>query len=404
MWCTFIAMFTREKAIKIKDTTYRYVLVVENKRCRGKVSRNVIVNLGRAGKRARERADQLIRAVEKYSSKTFYHLENFESLSSKSFGEVLAIKSIRDGLEIPQFIKDFVRNRKIKKEVNSLSLIMTVNRLLYPESKLFTSRWYKRIFLEEVRGKDFNESDFYRAMDYLIQMKEPLERYLWWKMVDLFSLKLNPVFYDITSTHFEGICCNLAEFGHSRDHRPDKLQIVIAVVVTDEGVPIAHDVFPGNTADLSTVREAIDTLRKRFDIKRCIFVSDNGMVSAENLDYISGQKEDASYQYIVGIRKRSCKDVKEFSTKSLNDYIKLQDNLWAKRINYQGRDYIICYNKDKAEDDKAFRSRRPGETEDEIALLNRQIQKNKTLTEEDILTKAGAILQEKRQGSISRFS
>jgi transposase len=104
--------------------------------------------------------------------------------------------------------------------------------------------------------------------------KEEIENSLFNRLCDLFSLKLNLIFYDLTSTYFEGSSCPLAEFGYSRDRRPDKKQIVLGLLVTDEGLPIAHQIYPGNISDKSTLKETIDTLKKRFQIKQCIFVGD----------------------------------------------------------------------------------------------------------------------------------
>ena len=96
-------------------------------------------------------------------------------------------------------------------------------------------------------------------------------------------MNLNLVFYDLTSSYFEGDCCPLGKQGYSRDHRPDRKQVVIGLLVTDEGLPICHQVYPGNTKDSNTLSDQISILKQRFSVKQCVLVVDRGLVTNDNL-------------------------------------------------------------------------------------------------------------------------
>ncbi len=114
-------------------------------------------------------------------------------------------------------------------------------------------------------------------------------------------MELDLVFWDTTSTYFEGSGPeDLAKYGFSKNKRPDRLQIVIGVLMTKEGIPVAHQIFPGNTNDTKTFKSIVDDLRKRFSITRVIMVGDRGMVSQKILKEL----RECGMEYIVGMRMR----------------------------------------------------------------------------------------------------
>lgn len=91
----------------------------------------------------------------------------------------------------------------------------------------------------------------------------------------------------MTSSYFEGTKCDLAEYGYSRDQRPDRKQIAIGLLVTPNGIPIAHDVYAGNVPDKSTVKDALARLQQTYDVKECVFVGDRGMITDKNLEALT---------------------------------------------------------------------------------------------------------------------
>ncbi len=121
-------------------------------------------------------------------------------------------------------------------------------------------------------------------MDRLLPHRQAIEDQLFFRVTELFSLPLSLVFYDVTSTYFEGDgACELADYGHSSDHREDRAQVVVGLAVTQEGLPITHRVFAGNTVDVTTLTPMTKELRQRFGLPEAVIVGDRGMFSDANV-------------------------------------------------------------------------------------------------------------------------
>jgi transposase len=149
---------------------------------------------------------------------------------------------------------------------------------------------------------------WYETLDELLAQKERLEVGVWQQLRDLFSVEPELVFYDITSTYFEGEGpSELGRFGYSRDGKPRNRQIVVGVVMM-ESWPIAHHVFAGNRLDQTTVAEVVQDLRQRFGLGRVVFVGDRGMVTLKNVEHLREEGQG----YLVGLQRRNRKDVPEY--------------------------------------------------------------------------------------------
>jgi len=228
-------------------------------------------------------------------------------------------------------------------------------------------------------------------------MKEGIEKFLYNKLCDLFTLKLNLVFYDITSSYFEGGGPSMAKHGKSRGRRPDKRQIVIGLLVTDEGIPIAHEVFDGDEADKATVVKAIDDLKKRFKLKRVIFVADRSMVSQTSLDYIKEQ----GYSYIVTLKKRRLNEVEEpieatflHLEEKEKSYEKKEkeERLFSEYRSKDGSRYLVCLNPEKKKDDEVYRVTRIEKGKRELKKIKRSVETSRLKNREKLLKKAALAL------------
>ena len=161
---------------------------------------------------------------------------------------------------------------------------MIVARILQPRSKLATARALRAATLASTLGELLNLSDcdeelLYRAMDWLLPRQDKIERTLAQRHLGEGTLAL----YDVSSTYFEGRCCPLAHYGHSRDGKRDKLQITFGLLTNADGCPIAVEVFEGNTADPATLSSVITRLRERFALKRIVLVGDRGMITSARI-------------------------------------------------------------------------------------------------------------------------
>ena len=223
---------------------------------------------------------------------------------------------------------------------------MVLNRLLHPDSKLGTYEWLK----EKVYWPPFEELELhhlYRALDFLEERIKTVEEALFLKDRDLFGLEVDLVFFDTTSTYFEGRGPEgLAERGYSRDKRPDLTQVIIGLVMSQEGIPVAHHVFPGNTADITLFRYVVADLRKCFAVRRVVVVADRGVVSEPLLDALD--KEGIGY--IVGIPLRKWK-VADKVLRRTGRYHKVAENLRVKEIWEDDKRYVVCHNPEREAED-----------------------------------------------------
>jgi transposase len=190
-------------------------------------------------------------------------------------------------------------------------------------------------------------------------VKDQIEEALFERRRDLFS-ELSVVFMDTTSLSFEGAGGEtLGQRGHSKDHRPDLMQLILCVVIDAEGRPICTEIMPGNTADVRVLLPTVDRLRHRFAIGRVCMVADRGMISAATIAGL----EERGLEYILGARERTDRLVREVVLADDRPFTPLlverangaETQLFAKEVRHAGRRYIVCRNEAEAEKDRADR-------------------------------------------------
>jgi transposase len=169
--------------------------------------------------------------------------------------------------------------------------------------------WQQKIFSFKSRWPDIEYIDFLRGLHILAEIKDQVEELLYPHLCGLFDLEIDLVFYDLTSTYVEGrgLWSELLRRGYSRDHRPDCKQVVVGLVVSREGFPLTFTVFEGNQLDRKTLDGMIKQLKKRFAIGKCIWVSDAGLLTKENLELL----EHSGYPFILGAASGSAKEIRQ---------------------------------------------------------------------------------------------
>jgi len=353
-------MYLRTTTKKVKDKTYRYVNILESVRIKGKSRQRVVLSLGREDEVDHRRLRQIRVLLAKLAGEDpLERLQGLELGESRYYGPVVVLDHLWRELGLDRLLRGRIKERGIQVAVELLVRVMVFNRLIDPRSKLAVSRWVDRLYVPELLGQEIPLHHFYRALDYLCAEKERIEDSLFNRLTDLFSLKLSLVFYDLTSTWFEGDCCPLGEYGYSRDKRFDKKQIVLGLLTTVEGLPIAHQVWRGKRVDVQTVGEMTSVLQRRFQIGETIFVGDCAMLSRENLKGLA----EAGYHYIVGLKSRSKEGrgliVPTSGPVPLADYQVIEkDRLLAREVaGAGGVRYIICHSFERAQVDRAQRKR-----------------------------------------------
>jgi hypothetical protein len=191
--------------------------------------------------------------------------------------------------------------------------LLVINRLIDPGSEFRLHRqWFDRSAMDELLGVTFaaaGKDRLYRCLDLLAPHREDVFKHLVGRWTDLFSTGFDVLLYDLTSTYFEGMCREnpKARHGYSRDGRPDCRQVVIALVITPDGLPIAYEVMPGNTSDRSTLREFLKKIEERYGKARRMWVMDRGIPTEEVLDEMRAE----GVQYLVGTPKGQLREVEQ---------------------------------------------------------------------------------------------
>lgn len=298
-------MYVRIVKSRQRGKIYNSVQICESYRDRSKSPHpltRVIAHIGQVDAFSEKDVDGIINGL----CKVFGRQSGKEVTvaTGRDFGHIYALLEIWKHLKIGTILKQKARARGYKFDMESHIRLMVLNRLCDPCSKLGLLEWLQGVYLPGIDPDEVEYHHLLRAMDWLIGQKEAIEKEIADQMLTLFDTEADLVFYDVTSSYFEGDRSVTAEdirrYGYSRDSRPDRRQILIGLVMTREGIPLAHHVFDGNRAEKKTVTEVVKDLKERFGLKRAVFVADRGMMSDENLEAIL----DADFDYILSLPMR----------------------------------------------------------------------------------------------------
>jgi transposase len=240
-----------------------------------------------------------------------------------------------------------------------IAMVLVLCRLCHPSSELrIAEGLYERSALPELLGipaAKVNDDRLYRALDALLPHKKALETHLRERLGQLFQLEYDLLLYDITSTYFEGESQDneLAARGYSRDHRPDRKQVCIALVVSRCGMPLGYEVFAGNSADAKTVETIVEAVEKQHGKADRIWVMDRGMVSEANLAFL----RQGERRYIIGTPKSQ---LRQFERELLQEpWTQLREGLQVKLVPSPGGDetFILCRSAERRAKEQAMHTR-----------------------------------------------
>jgi transposase len=387
-------MYVRASQKSSGGKVYQYLQLCESYRNeKGQPRTKVLVNFGRLDQLDRKKIDSTIDALLKYSENPVRpRLSDIEHGCVRDFGDIFALVHIWGRLRLTESITKNLRDAKIEFDAAKIVQAMVINRACDPTSKLGILRWLETVYIPELRAADVSYQHLLRAMDALIGIKDEIEKNLYNQMIDLFSPDVDLVFYDITSSYFEGDGPEIAAHGYSRDHRPDLKQIVVALAVTREGFPIFHEVYPGNTADVSTVADAVSILSQRFSIRKTVVVADRGMISEGNVEVL----DKAEFPYILGLRQRKNGEAEELYQKNLSGFAAdpALQGLMLKETERDGIRYIQAHNPEVMEAKRLRRNERVEKIEKEINALEKRLQRG-GLSEKDCYHKVKKAIEDR---------
>ena len=224
---------------------------------------------------------------------------------TRDFGGPWLGYTLLQRLDLPRFLAEALRTDGADIPWPTMALILVLGRLCAPSSELHLAEHiYDNSALPDLLGVPavkVNEDRLYRALDRLLPHKTALEQHLKARLGELFQVQYDLLLYDVTSTYFEGEAAQnpQAQRGYSRDHRPDCKQVNLALVVTREGLPLGYELFAGNKADVTTLREIVTTMEARYGTADRIWVLDRGLVSDDHITWLKAHGR----RYIVGTPK-----------------------------------------------------------------------------------------------------
>ncbi len=305
-------MFLRQA----QSGSYTYLRLVENYRQGDKVRQRVVLHLGRKDLLA-PHLDALVRLLQADDpAPRWVAAGQVSTPQAWTWGPVLAARHLFDELALGPIL-DRPRPRLRHGQPLSERVFPLLGcRLTRPGSEHSLATWLEDFYVCNAGGSrwqpqwkawrrvkvSFEQLKlWYQTLDDLLPEKGRIEKEIYLRLRDLFSLQPDLVFYDLTSTYFEGEGPGeLARFGYSRDSRPRHRQILLGVVMR-EGWPIAHHVFAGNRLDQTTLGEVVRDLKERFELKRVVWVGDRGMMTLSNL----GELRQAQQGYLMGLQRRN---------------------------------------------------------------------------------------------------
>ena len=390
-------MYLRTTRRKNKDgSVVEYFQLAHNERhpVTGKPVAKIIHNFGRTDQLNREQLVRLCRSIARVCQVTVIDPadddEKTAQLAGSSLGQdlkidktvmlgtVLAVEALWDKIGLRKTFSDIAKVHKLPDGYERALLAMTANRLCAPESKLGVwERWLETVYLPSCQGLQLRH--MYEAMDMLYEHAQEVERTVFFHTANLFNLQVDLIFYDTTTASFatdypddpvDNPDVTLRQFGHSKEGTWTT-QVVVALAVTREGIPVRSWVLPGSTTDVTTVEKVRADLRG-WDLGRAMFVADSGMNSENNRIALSR----ACGKYLLACRMASVAEIKREVLSKRGRFTTFKDNLQAKEVivgdGVRQKRYILCFNPKEAKRQQKHRA-------EVVAFIERELDNHTNL-------------------------
>jgi transposase len=407
---------------RFKDgKSHVYWRLVRSVRRGRKVVQQTVAQLGELDAEGRLRAEALARSITGRGSECWQaelfdgtkpvgsvavKLDGVRLERSRSFGAVWLGWILWRALKLDELCGALLSSTRETVSWAEVIAILVIGRLCEPSSELHVAeRWYRTTALEDLLGvavEDIYDERLYRALDRLLPHKETLEQHLVKRLGELFDLDYDLLLYDVTSTYFEGVADpSIAQRGYSRDHRPDCVQVNIALVVSREGMPLGYEIFAGNTTDVTTVQQMVEHMEKRFGKVNRVWVMDRGMVSAENIAWLNA----TGRRYVVGTPRTELRRfAKQITDKT--DWRQIREDIEVKICRGpDGREtFLLCRSASRSEKEKAIHERFSKRIEEGLHSLARRIEKSQRPLDRGQLERQVGRFLERNSRASARYS
>lgn len=371
-------MFLRQNKRRKNGKMHRYFSVVENRRTASGTTQRQVLYLGEINDSQQEAWRRTLRVFDEdrrqYCQLSLFpddrplppqaldaisvKLDQMQLRRPRSFGDCWLGCWLWDRLQLSSFWNQQLGDDRGEVPWAKVLQLLVVNRLIDPGSELRIHRqWFLRSAMDELLGVDYaaaGKDRLYRCLDRLLAHKDALCQWVAQQWRTLFDTSFDVLLYDLTSTYFEGLCEQIpkAKHGYNRDGRSDCRQVVIALVVTPDGLPLAYEVLAGNTTDKTTLRQFLDKIERLYGKARRTWVMDRGIPTEATLK----EMREAGTQYLVGTpRSMLGKLEQSFAEKP---WQQVHEAMQVKLARHEGELYVLAHSDQRQEKEKAMRRRR----------------------------------------------
>jgi transposase len=416
-----VRVYLRHTRRRKDGKSHVYWRLVRSVRRGRKVVQETVAQLGELDAEGRARAEALARriggrACELTQGQLFDRGEPTGSVAvrldavrlerSRSFGAVWLGWFLWRALKLDDLLGELLGSSRETVCWAEVVGILVIGRLCEPSSELHVAeRWYRTTALEDLLGvstEEIYDERLYRALDRLLPHKQAIEKHLVKRLGELFDLDYDLLLYDVTSTYFEGVADPaIAKRGYSRDHRPDCVQVNIALVVSREGMPLGYEIFAGNTPDVTTVQHIVENMEERFGKMNRVWVMDRGMVSAENIAWLNS----TGRRYVIGTPRTELRRfAKQIADKT--DWRQIREDIEAKICGRpEGSEtFLLCRSVSRSEKEKAMHERFSKRIEDGLSSLGRRIEKSQSALDRGALERQIGRLLERNSRASARYA
>jgi transposase len=358
------------------------ILLREGYREHGKVKSRTLANLSKLPPEAIEAIRRVLKGDKLVSTDELFEIVED---GSSAHGHVEAVITAMQRLGFASLVSSRASRQR------DLVIAMVAARILKPQSKLATTRWWSSTTLPGMLGiGDADEDELYEAMDWLLERQGNIERKLAARHLEDGGLAL----YDLTSSYFEGSTCPLAALGHNRDGKKGKLQVNYGLLASEQGIPVAVSVFEGNSGDPKTLLPQVDKMRKQFGIGKFVLVGDRGMITQKQVDAL---REIGDVDWLSALRPEAIRKLVDGGWIQMGLFD--ERNLFElEHPDWPGERLIACRNPELAERRRAKRVALLDATTAELDKVRRMVGRGRLQDKKAIGDRIGKVLKQYRAG------
>lgn len=360
-----------------KSGPRKYVQLVEAYRDEnGRPKQRTIATLGRLDKLGDE-LESVVEGLCRITGRSLPDKPAVSFESSRALGDVWALTQLWNALGFEQLRKAF-RGTRHSIQIEALIRIMVMNRLTSPDSKLGVLRWLETVCVPGVDSiKKVDHQHLLRAMDALNTQRDAVNDKVTELLRPLIDQELSVVFYDMTTIRAEGLTEQdeeLRQYGRSKDGGIRR-QVMLGMVQTAEGLPLYHEVFEGNTAEVKTLQPTLKTIIERFPVKRIVVVADRGLLSVDNLDELKQMTlpNGQPVEFILAVPGRRYSDFEPILEPLQRTVFDAAEAEVITETQWQEQRLIVAHDPVRAADETAARDARINAIEEEAQRLTEKL-------------------------------